>query len=130
MVINGLGRQVSLKPILNDTENGITGFIEARVVEGQFENDLLNGFGRIIRSDGYSAAGWWRNGHLMGFAKQIWPDKSSREGLYENMPKDMRYVRMYDVYRDIKAKEINFERYITFTDEVASKLKQVKEAQE
>jgi len=36
----------------------------------------------------------------MGYAKQIQPNQSSREGLYENMPKDKRFVQMYDCYRD------------------------------
>ena len=49
----------------------IVGFEQVRIVEGFFKNDKLHGFGRMIKSDGFRATGWWRDGFLMGYAKQI-----------------------------------------------------------
>jgi len=130
MVLNGLGRSIALTPILDQEERSIVGYSEARLVEGHFENDALHGFGRMIRSDGYSAVGWWRNGYLMGYAKQIQPDRSSREGLYEVMPKDRRYIRMFDAHRDLIAKPIRIDNIIKYSEEVSQRLKERQEKEE
>jgi hypothetical protein len=58
-------------PVLGKDERSIEGFSEIRIVEGYFQNDQLHGFGRMIKSDGFCATGWWRDGFLMGYAKQI-----------------------------------------------------------
>ena len=35
--------------------------------EGQYENGMLNGWGRLIQSDGSYHLGWWRNGYACGW---------------------------------------------------------------
>ena len=63
----------------------------------------------------------------MGYARQIQPNGSSREGLYEAMPKHMNIVRMYDIRLDLIAKEIDFDKYITIDEKTAQMLKDRKE---
>jgi len=52
----------------------IIGYKSCSLIEGEFENGALTGFGRMIRSDGYYAIGLWRGGYLYGWAKQVQPD--------------------------------------------------------
>ena len=61
--LNGIGRKVHIGATL--------GFVE----EGQFQGNLLNGFGREIWSDGDLRIGQWKNDALHGYGKQC--DKGS-----------------------------------------------------
>ena len=99
-------------------------------MEGQFENGALNGFGRMIKSNGYRAIGLWKAGYMYGWGKQIQPDGFQRIGLFEVLPKHGKYVKSYNWRRDFIAKKIMFEQYITFSEEVKKTLKDRKDKEE
>ena len=55
-------------------------------------NDVANGFARMIRSDGFNSIGWWKDGFLHGYGKQVF-NETITEGLFEKgLPKDSSHV--------------------------------------
>ena len=55
--INGVGRKINLE--------------QGAIDEGLFKNNMLNGFGRRIKSDGTFTTGFWNNGSLHGYALRV-----------------------------------------------------------
>jgi hypothetical protein len=87
--LNGLGRKIRLKPQYKEEKDGtkmITGFEDSAswVIEGQFEDDLLTGFGRMFSA---SAAthdiGFYNEDILHGYAR-LFVDGKYQEGLFNN----------------------------------------------
>lgn len=68
--LNGLGRKIKLQPLPNK-DNIIVGIDDANTYmqEGQFANDLLEGFGRRVYASGESYLGWLTLSHLNGYAE-------------------------------------------------------------
>ena len=92
------------------------------IYEGQFENDVLNGFGRRIWSDGHYKVGWYRNNQLHGYGKKVLSSGVSFEGFYEedgHEPLEKSNIKMYDTSSFI-AQEIKWERYIINEDNPAT----------
>jgi hypothetical protein len=58
-----------LQPTIDPEQNAIVDYGKCRMIEGQFENDVTNGFARMVRSDGFTSIGWWKNGFLHGYGK-------------------------------------------------------------
>jgi hypothetical protein len=87
-VLNGLGRRIKLKPIFETQEDGkevISGFEEEAcwIAEGQFENDYLTGFGRmLIGKETKHDIGFYKDDLMHGYAQLHYKGKM-KEGLFE-----------------------------------------------
>ena len=71
--INGVGRKIEIN------SKGSVGLI----YEGQFEDSLLQGFGRYIGSKGDLAIGWWSKNQLHGYALRIRNDGARNLGWWQ-----------------------------------------------
>jgi hypothetical protein len=56
-LIDGVGLKINLK--------------QGAIDEGIFEDNMLNGFGRRIKSDGTWTAGFWNMSNLHGYAIKV-----------------------------------------------------------
>jgi len=54
------------------------------VFEGNYENDLRNGYGKFTWSNGDVYEGNWENDYQNGYAKKTWSDGSVYEGNWKN----------------------------------------------
>lgn len=84
------------------------------IYEGQFTHDTLNGFGRVIWSDGYYCIGFWKQGLLHGYAQRI-IGGTSDEGQFEkaslwflDKPKKKKEIFDYNPDIDMIAHKRNF----------------------
>ena len=59
-------------------------FAGGEFYEGNYENNLRNGYGKMTWSSGGVYEGNWKNGVQNGFGKKTWSDGSVYEGNYEN----------------------------------------------
>jgi len=57
---------------------------DGNVYEGNWENGTQNGYGKITWSDGDVYEGNWENGARTGYGKYTWPDGSVYEGNFKN----------------------------------------------
>jgi hypothetical protein len=82
--INGVGRKINLE--------------QGAIDEGLFKNNMLNGFGRRIKSDGTFTTGFWNNGSLHGYALRVIqkPEIFIELGHYVN------HVLQYEQPKDVK----------------------------
>ena len=87
-ILHGLGRRIKLKPIFESLEDGkevISGFEEEAcwIAEGQFENDYLTGFGRmLIGKETNHDIGFYKEDLMHGYAQLHYKGKT-KEGLFE-----------------------------------------------
>jgi hypothetical protein len=89
------------------------------IEEGQFENNKLIGFGRLMKSSGYCAIGQWKAfWTIHGYAKIIKDDGTTDEGYWENADwsdsksKKKEDIKSYKTDTDPIAKVIEYEKYI------------------
>jgi hypothetical protein len=60
-------------------------FLDGTIMEGQFKNGNLNGFGRIMKTDSQSMiVGIFKDDLIMGFARKV-VGGNVKEGLYEQL---------------------------------------------
>ena len=59
-------------------------YASGNVFEGNFENDLKNGYGKMTWTSGSVFEGNYENGTQNGYGKYIWTSGSVYEGNYEN----------------------------------------------
>ena len=62
----------------------ITHFAGGDVFEGNYENSLRNGHGKMTWWDGVVYEGNWKNDAINGYGKMTWPDGNVYEGNWEN----------------------------------------------
>ena len=70
----------------NDLRNGYgkMTWSDGDVFEGNYENDAKNGYGKMTWSDGDVYEGNWENGNQHGYGKYTWSDGDVYEGNWEN----------------------------------------------
>ncbi len=59
-------------------------FANGGVFEGNYQNDLRHGYGKMMWANGDIYEGNYENGYRSGFGKMIWADGDIYEGNYEN----------------------------------------------
>ena len=59
-------------------------FPNGNVYEGNYENNLRNGYGKMTWSDGDVYEGNWKNDYQHGYGKYTWPDGDVYEGNWKN----------------------------------------------
>ena len=98
--MSGFGRKINLA--------------QGAIDEGLFNNNLLNGFGRRLKSDGSWTAGFWKEGNLNGYAFRVNPNPGMvvEKGLYENhiLTLENKDIKSYSIESDIIAQEIDLDK--------------------
>ena len=86
MVNEGVGRKMRLWPEYKDFNQTEICTYECKlcyIEEGQFKNDILNGFGRKIYGTGKIEQGWFKDGKLHGYGVLIRASGKRKEGIFE-----------------------------------------------
>ena len=80
--LNGLGRKIRLNQVT--TDDNVTYYNEEKsfVIEGQFKNDSLVGFGRVTFRDQVHSIGFHMDYILHGFGKKLQQDGQILEGFF------------------------------------------------
>ena len=88
-----------------------------QIFEGQFVDNRLRGFGRIVSGDGIYAIGYWQDDtYFQGYCKRI-KDGLVTEGQFDGVnylwgqPSPKFKIKMYNPNVDMIAKKIDYDKY-------------------
>jgi hypothetical protein len=88
------------------------------IIEGQFSNDSLIGFGRVAFKDQVHSVGFHRDYYLHGFGKKLQIDGKTLQGYFQyDILYDKDDVSTYDPLNDGIARTIEWDNYLTHMDE-------------
>ena len=81
--------------------------------EGQFQNGILNGFGKRVFADGQYSIGWFEDYSLHGYGKFVDRDGTVEEGLFESgtFVENKKRIKRYDPIKALIAQKVNWDYY-------------------
>ena len=77
---------IEIHPSEPEPKNGVYVYemLDGTIYEGQFKNDLINGYGKMTMSDGTIYEGEFENDVINGYGKMTMSDGTIYEGQFEN----------------------------------------------